>query len=165
MDPITATGLVSIGERIVSNIIQSRGNKEVESFSQYMPQQGTAPTGMIAELLQQNNVQDASDVKMLTDKLSNQLYNHPELAEQLAKMNPEEPLTLKLKDGQFTIESSKGTIAVLKKDSEMGMLAEQIHQLKSIETLHQQVPSSSVYQLAGKVAAEPVLNANWVLRA
>jgi len=168
MNPLVISGIVSFGEKIVSNIIKGHtpANKaDSPSFTQYLPMNSSVKEGELVAFLKDNKVQNVSDLQDLTFRLSHQLYNHPELAQKLARLNPEEQLTLTFKDGSYSIDSSKGQIAAIRPDSELGKLARQVHQLKSITELSQKTSFSNVYQLANQVAAEPWSNKTWILRS
>lgn len=171
MNPILASGLIGIGEKLVTNLVGSvispakSPEGGVPSFESLMKGNAVSGSGELGTFLSTQGVSSWEDLARVQEQLAAALQNQPGVAEKLAGLKPGTPLNLKITDGNLiTIESPEGTVATLARDSEAGMLANRLHELKSMTSLHEQMPGSTLQQAMTHVQQQPILNASWVLR-
>ncbi len=166
MTPLLIAGLAGIGERIVSKVMDSgKTDPSAASFESHMS--SASATNNITELgafLKARGVTNFKELNALEKQLSAELQDHPELAEKLSSLPPGTPLTLKVNEGNIlTLEGPDGTLAELPAESESGKLAMKLHQVKSIQSQHSEVPGATLSQLVKDNETKPTLNASWML--
>lgn len=168
MDPLLATSLVNIGEKLITRIAgldTPASHASKVAFESLMPAPVQAGSD-VQTFLQAQGVRDFEGLEVLERQMVQALRKHPDLASQLAKVPEGMPLTLKLTDGQMlSIEGPEGEVATIAKDGEAGQLAYRLHQVKSMMDAHRQFPGSAFTQVLDQIQQQPVLNARWSLTA
>ena len=108
---------------------------------------------------------DFDGLKTLDAQLIGQLKAVPGLADKLSGFGPGDVLNLKITDGNLiSIEDADGkVVATINADSEEGMLARRIHQLRLMGQAHAEQPEASLAVLANQIATQAVSSAQWSL--
>lgn len=166
MEPLLATGLVALGKGLIDFIIpDSKPEASKESFSNILNSKEATHIHPLTESLVQNNINTGQDLKNHINIATQHLIQHPDLASQMSSMGTQTSLSLiREESGQFSIVNSQGKKISLEKGSATEHLAEYIHGLKSIQSLHNQLPSSNLHDLSNQVSTHPVLTAAWGIR-
>lgn len=119
----------------------------------------------LRDVLRDNHVQDIHNLKGLIRHTSEQLINHYELRSALDQARPSDALTLvKNEDNTFSIKTLNGNITTFGVDTQVGQLAEQLHQMQSTLTYKMQNPSQSLYEIAETITRQPSPKTSWELR-
>lgn len=169
MEPILATSLLSLGTKVLDRILPEQGTisqTTAKPFADLLKSDKVAQGSELSNFLKANGVRSMQDVETQTFHLSNQLLSHPQLARELSGLRPDEPLNLTLEDGSlWRITDNEGkTKAVFSADSEVGQLANRLHQLKSIQVNSAQMPGASLSELVASIESQENLTAFWTLR-
>lgn len=167
MNPILATGLIGIGERIVDNLMGFKPSElPAKAFDSLLGGSSAAqPAGELSQFLAANQVSDFKELGMMSEQLQSALVNHPDVSAKLSGLAPGASLSVKITDGNLiTLEGPDGTLATLPKDSEAGQIATKLHQVKGMLEEHKQLPGAELSQLVANMERSPLLNASWVLR-
>lgn len=168
MNPLLATGLVSIGSRLIDSFAAANGLKSAQQapapVATSAPQAAPKPPSELSNYLNERGVQDAVGLKNLQFHLSQQLANHPDLANFMNSLEPGAPLQIKAVDGgMFQISTLDGRTYAFGANSELGQMAQRLQQVQQLNDANRRLPGTSLGDLANSDIAKPALNASWML--
>tara|TARA_Y100001968_G_C19213872_1_gene646150 strand:- start:248 stop:712 length:465 start_codon:yes stop_codon:yes gene_type:complete len=136
MDPITATGLISLGKNLLENTLLKPNGVEQppdgKAFSNMLEQAGgTSETSGIAAILSQYGVHSLEDLRKLHLDLKRQLLDSPDLAVAQAGNNGGSIHLIKSADGTFEASLSNGKTVDFPPNSQVAETAEAFHHLST----------------------------------
>ncbi len=136
MDPITATGLISLGKNLLdTTLLKSNGPESApdgEAFRSMLEQAGgPEATKGIAAILSQYEVHSVDDLRKLHADLRRQLLDDPALASARAE-DPEATIhLLRAPDGAYQVSLSNGKTITLSPDSKVAKTADAVHHIST----------------------------------
>ena len=169
MNPLLITGAVSLGGKLINSVF---GNAEVPKtikagFEQQLDKAVDGPQdSALLSYLKSQGISGFDGLKTLDGQLSESLKNMPGLSEKLSGFGPGDVLNLKIEDGNLiTIEDGEGNVVTtISADSEAGIIAKRIHELRTMELEHANQPEKSLAAIANLVGSRPTpLSAQWSL--
>ena len=135
MNPIAATGLISLGKTLLENTLLKPSGPlappDGDAFLQMLDKAGSSKTQGIAAVLTQYGVHSLDDLRQLHSDLRRQLLDDPALA--TARTNdPQATLHLSRgADGTFQVNLSNGRTIDLVPGSQTAQTAEALHHLST----------------------------------
>jgi hypothetical protein len=134
MDPITATGLISLGKNLLENtLLKPEGPGSApdgKAFSAMLERAGgTEETKGIAAVLSQYGVNSLDDLRKLHSDLKRQLLDNPALSSARAGDAGATIHLIKSADGSFQASLSNGKTVSLSPASQVAETAEAFHHL------------------------------------
>jgi hypothetical protein len=132
MDPITATGLISLGKNLIENTLLKPNASNGEAFDKALKQsEGIGQNEGIGDILSQYGVSSVDDLRKLHADLRRQLLDDPALASARVE-NPEATIhLLRTPDGSYQASLSNGKTITLEPDSQVAKTAEAVHQIST----------------------------------
>ena len=173
MEPISTLLLsagLSAGKALLEKVLPfdsskvAKGVEKVEKFASVLQGNDVSqtPKSGLVMLLEQNQIQDVGQMNQLRRQLTGQLLANPSL--QGALGNAKE-VHLKLEDGgNFQLTTDTGKVINLSSNVELRNLAQQIHEMSSVNALDQEFPGNSLRNLVKQASGHPQLAANWTIR-
>jgi hypothetical protein len=136
MDPITATGLISLGKNLLENtLLKPDGpgsTPDGKAFSSMLERAGGVEESKgIAAVLSEYGVNSLDDLRKLHADLKSQLLNEPAIGSALAGDANATVHLIKSADGSFQANLSNGKTVTFSPGTQAAETAEAVHQLST----------------------------------
>ena len=173
MGPLLTSVISSVGADLLNRTglsnflpLNRTSSTQAEPFDSHLnkAQQTKAPETLL-DVLKSNHVKDVHNLKSLINHTNEQLLSHHELRSALGQVRSSEALYLtKNENNTFSIKTLDGNIATFGADTQVGKLAEQLHQMQSTLVSKDRDPHHSLYEVAENISRQPNNRATWELR-
>ena len=132
MDPITTTGLISLGKHLLDNTLLKPNAADGAAFQQALQEsEAIGQNEGIAGILSQYGVSSVEDLRKLHTDLRRQLLDDPALASARAE-SPEAAIhLLRTPDGSYQASFSNGKDVALAPDSQVAKTADTVYRIST----------------------------------
>jgi len=170
MNPLLATGLLSLGHKLLDRMsaptsqAQAPSSRKVD-FATLMNQTEQAKDTLLSMMLANKGIETANDLKAYRSHLVGQMMNDPGISSLLTNQRDTQPLTLHIEGAnQITVQNSAGQKINLSSDSPIGEMAREIHYLSSLKELSDRFSEMPIISLASSpFTAQIPQQATWLL--